>query len=161
MLARKYLFTIVKVVSESSATIPAIFALGLDSDHFQLNKFAKAEDGNYKRVSESIHRIAAMGPALVAANRRQGKNPRLSTFIADYRRVPHLVEPLSSSTTIESLLDTASKISRTVATLAELHNSPNLLQALLNDLSELRTILQMVERFSITVHPVPFSLQVA
>lgn len=55
----------IQVVDEISATIPGLDALSLDSDHIKLNKFARAEEQNYRLVSSNIHRIAAASSKLI------------------------------------------------------------------------------------------------
>lgn len=49
----------------TSAVIPGLYSVVLDSDHLKLSKFADAADGNYKAVSSNIARIASQAPALL------------------------------------------------------------------------------------------------
>ena len=58
-----------QVVEEESAVLRGCDFLFLDSDHLKLNKFTRAEDGNYVSVSANLARICAEAPGLV--QRRQ------------------------------------------------------------------------------------------
>ena len=60
-----------QVVEETSAVLPGLHYVVLDSDHLKLNKFASAKDGNYVSVSSNLARIAAQAPRLIR-DRRKG-----------------------------------------------------------------------------------------
>jgi len=45
------------VVDEHSGSLDGYLKLGLASDHFRLNKFADAGDGNYRVVYEEVVRF--------------------------------------------------------------------------------------------------------
>jgi len=57
----------------ASAVVPGLHSVVLDSDHLKLNKFADANDGNYRSVSSNIARIASQAPALLR-QRKAGRS---------------------------------------------------------------------------------------
>ena len=61
------------MVEQTSAVLPGMDHLFLDSDHLKLNKFASAQDGNYVSVSSNLCRIAAEAPELIG-KRRKGQS---------------------------------------------------------------------------------------
>jgi hypothetical protein len=59
-----------QVVEDTSAILPGVHYVILDSDHLKLNKFASTQDGNYIRVSSNLARIAAQTPGLIQSRQR-------------------------------------------------------------------------------------------
>jgi hypothetical protein len=58
-----------QVVEETSAVLPDMRFLVLDSDHLKLSNFTGLEDGNYVSVSSNLARIAAQASRLRQARR--------------------------------------------------------------------------------------------
>jgi len=59
-----------QVVEDTSAILPGVHCVILDSDHLNLNKFASTRDGNYIRVSSNLARIAAQAPGPIRSRQR-------------------------------------------------------------------------------------------
>ncbi len=57
------------VVDEHSGSLDGYSKLGLASDHFRLNKFADAGDGNYRVVYEEVVRFVDAAHVQIASRR--------------------------------------------------------------------------------------------
>lgn len=79
------LYTQQFVVDETSAKLGANRAIGLATDHFRLNKFAAAEDGNYLDVAGEVARFYT--EALKLANDRRSSRRKSSGDLEQYRRL--------------------------------------------------------------------------
>lgn len=70
-----------QVVEETSAVLPGLRHVALDSDHLKLNKFASASDGNYVLMSSNIMRIAAQSTQLIQTRRKGDLIPKFHPWV--------------------------------------------------------------------------------